>query len=360
MWHEKNLGDIDSAEIPDETDPDESWQMLNEPKQKVRDDSRFWAVIIGIDGDTHYPLYGCISDAELMEKYLIEDLGVPSDHIQRLLGPLGEETTNNSESTRPTRANIIKALYSLIDNPDILNGDNIIVYFAGNGARYDAQDYYQDYRDKLPPGVSIASIRPINAICPIDRDAFDGKGSQILDISDREIDAIFSEISQVKHKMMITLILDCGHACARIRCRPPVGSFRAQRNAPSLLYHAVEPMLEDAHQRLAAYPQYLARRCSVTAHDWQPDTSSHVVLAACQKNELAREAEDDTGTVNGVFTKSLVDSLRSGQLKEESSYVDLIAGLPELPYQTPFVAGDYKDEPVWYQEPVSTVFPSHF
>ncbi len=30
-----------------------------------------------------------MSDAELMEKYLIEDLGVPSDHIQRLLGSTG-------------------------------------------------------------------------------------------------------------------------------------------------------------------------------------------------------------------------------------------------------------------------------
>ncbi len=59
-----------------------------------------------------------------MENYLVDDLGVPSDHIQRLLGPTGGETTNGS--TSPTRVNILKTLYGLIDNADILPQDNII------------------------------------------------------------------------------------------------------------------------------------------------------------------------------------------------------------------------------------------
>ncbi|PBK94585.1 hypothetical protein ARMGADRAFT_1078452 [Armillaria gallica] len=91
-----------------------------------------------------------------------------------------------------------------------------------------------------------------------------------------------------------------------------------------LLCHAIEPMPEGAHQRLAAYPQYPAG-CSVAVYNWQPDTSSHVVLAACQKNENVQEEEDDDKKIHGVFTKSLVDSLTSGQ---GSTYVGLIAGLP--------------------------------
>ncbi|KAK0439909.1 caspase domain-containing protein [Armillaria borealis] len=309
-------------------------------KPKDRDGSRFWAVLIGVDGDPHYPLHGCVSDAELMEKYLIEDLGVPSDHIQRLLGPTGGETTDGSIS--PTRANILKTLYSLIDNTDILPGDNIIVYFAGNGARYDAEEYY---RNRVPPEFSLASTRPLNALCPLDRAARNDDGSEVLDISVREIEAIFIQISLEKgHK--ITLILDCGHSCARIRGVPPIGTRHPFRNVSPLLRHAIEPMLEGAHQRLAAYPQYLAGR-SVAAYDWQPDTSSHVVLAACQKNEYAREEEDDEETTHGIFTKSLVDSLRSGQ---GSTYVDLIARLPKWLDQTPIVAGDHMDDPIWYQE----------
>ncbi len=186
-----------------------------------------------------------------MEKYLVEGLGVSRNSIQRLLGPTGGETTDGS--TSPTRANILKTLYSLIDNADILPGDNVIVYFAGNGARYDAEEYY---RNRVPPEVSLASIRPLNALCPLDRASRDDNGSEILDISIREIEAIFTQVSLEKgHK--ITLILDCGHPRARIRCVPPIGTRHPFRSVPPLLRHAIEPMLEGAHERLAAYPQYL-------------------------------------------------------------------------------------------------------
>ncbi len=58
------------------------------------------------DGDPHYPLHGCVLDTELMEKYLVEDLSIPSNHIQHLLGPTRGEITDGS--TSPTRANILK------------------------------------------------------------------------------------------------------------------------------------------------------------------------------------------------------------------------------------------------------------
>ncbi|SJL04774.1 uncharacterized protein ARMOST_08144 [Armillaria ostoyae] len=48
--------------------------------------SRFWAILICIDGYPYYPLHGCVSDARLMEKYLVENLGVPKNRIQLLLG----------------------------------------------------------------------------------------------------------------------------------------------------------------------------------------------------------------------------------------------------------------------------------
>ncbi|KAK0445210.1 hypothetical protein EV421DRAFT_2055117 [Armillaria borealis] len=305
------------------------------------DGSRFWAVLIGVDAYPRYPLYGCVSDAELIEKYLVEDLGVPRDRIQRLLGPMGQKTADNSIS--PTRANITRTLYSLIDNPDIMRGDNIIIYFAGNGTLYDVEEYY---RNRVPPEVSIAPIRSIKALCPMDHGASDDTGSEILDISDREIDAIVTQISQQKgHK--ITLILDCGYLRPSIRYACPLGIRRSLRIVVPLSRHTIEPMLEGAHQCLAAYPQYLARR-SVAAYDWRPDRSSHVVLAACQEYQYAREAEDDAG-IHGVFTKALMDALRSGQSRG-TTYADLISKLPMWCFQTSLVTGDHKNEPIWYQE----------
>ncbi len=161
-------------------------------------------------------------DAELTEKYLVEDLGIPSDHIQRLLSLTGRETTNGS--TSPTCVNIFKTLYNLVDNADILPRDSIIVYFVGNGARYNVEEYCHSH---VPPEVSIASIRPLNVLCPLDRAAQDDNGSEILDIGVRE--TIFTQISLEKgHK--ITLILDCGHSYVRIRGVPPIGTRRPFRN----------------------------------------------------------------------------------------------------------------------------------
>ncbi|KAK0458289.1 uncharacterized protein EV420DRAFT_1480024 [Desarmillaria tabescens] len=55
------------------------------------DSSRFGAVLIGIDGYLYHPLHGCLSDAKLMGKYIVEDLGVSKNRIQLFLGASGGE-----------------------------------------------------------------------------------------------------------------------------------------------------------------------------------------------------------------------------------------------------------------------------
>ncbi|KDR65841.1 hypothetical protein GALMADRAFT_1362524 [Galerina marginata CBS 339.88] len=109
--------------------------------------SRFWAVIIGVDD--YYSiraskLNGCVSDALLVYEFLTSDLGVAPSHIRLLLGPRSQAETQlplNVEVLVPTRANILDALYQhLHDNPDICQGDNILIHFSGHGSRYPASD----------------------------------------------------------------------------------------------------------------------------------------------------------------------------------------------------------------------------
>ncbi|KAK0474332.1 hypothetical protein EDD18DRAFT_1339282 [Armillaria luteobubalina] len=78
------------------------------------DSSRFGAVVIGIDEYPYYPLHGCVSDANLMEKYFTQDLGVPENRIQLLLSASDEEAKPGLDAATPTRANIIRTLYTLI------------------------------------------------------------------------------------------------------------------------------------------------------------------------------------------------------------------------------------------------------
>ncbi len=261
-------------------------------------------MLIGIDGYPYYPLHGCVSDAKLMERYLIDDLGVPSNRIQLLLGTSGVEVNPDLGIISPTRANIIRTLYSLIDNCNIKRGDNIVVYFAGHGARYAAREYY---RSRIPPDASLASIRPMEALCPMDRTDLDATGLPIPDISDREINAIFTQISLTKGHA-ITLILDCCYSGTHTK------SSTGVRTIPPLPRASIGPMLEGAHQALIAFPQYLGR-CSVAAHDWQPD---RVLMLFCRrvKNMSLREKWKKIRDIMVCSPMRLCKTLRSGRLGE--------------------------------------------
>ncbi|KAK0470893.1 hypothetical protein IW261DRAFT_1305246, partial [Armillaria novae-zelandiae] len=164
--------------------------------------SRFWAVLIGIDGYNRFPLRGCVSDALLVEEYLKEEICVPQERIQRLLGSLD---TSSEDPSFPSRTNIVDTLLGLVDNPQIEIGDHIIIYFAGHGSGYYPNEYHIGYaEDNRSLGGIDASIE---AICPIDRDAIGSDGLRIPDISDREINSIFQQISRSKGNQ-ITFFLD--------------------------------------------------------------------------------------------------------------------------------------------------------
>ncbi|PBK63120.1 hypothetical protein ARMSODRAFT_846101, partial [Armillaria solidipes] len=172
-----------------------------------------WAVLVGIDGYSSYPLRGCVADALAMKQYLVEDLLVPEDRVQSLLGSMNHRDTSQTDvSSIPSRENILSVLLSLITNPDIERGDPIIIFFAGHGSRYALSDYDDDedsdFDEELEDG---RSHKFVEAVCPIDRNTLDSRGALIPDISDRELNIILSQISRTKgHR--ITFILDCCHA----------------------------------------------------------------------------------------------------------------------------------------------------
>ncbi|KAK0227216.1 hypothetical protein EDD85DRAFT_974671, partial [Armillaria nabsnona] len=162
--------------------------------------SRFWTVLIGIDAYECNPLRGCIRDALMMERYLTEDLGMPKHRIQHLFGSKEHASSNNYHI--PTRVNIVQTLIDLMNNAEIRNGDNIIIYFSGHGSGYSTAGYCSNTNDS------------IEALCRIDHT--EGNGSHIPDgpgefcvyISDREINTILQNISQAKGHH-ITFLLDC-------------------------------------------------------------------------------------------------------------------------------------------------------
>ncbi|KAK0429628.1 hypothetical protein EV421DRAFT_2091912 [Armillaria borealis] len=266
-----------------------------------------------------------------MEKYLTEDLGVPSDRVQLLLG--NKEHTSLKDPIYPSRAHIVDALLSLITNPEIAYGDNIIIYYSGHGSYYPSHTEEDDEPEY------------IETLCPIDRDTLDADGVPVPDISDRELNTILTLISRAKGHC-ITVILDCCYSSGVCRNLPEPGA----RTSPPMARATLQEMLVAGEKNLMHYPGYR----SILAKDWLPDMSSHVVLAACRDYQYAKakrlKREDGTAGYIGIFTDSLVRVLRSGYWQKETRYADLVRYLDKTSHQTPVVAGRHKDARLWYQD----------
>ncbi|PBK80876.1 hypothetical protein ARMGADRAFT_1091878 [Armillaria gallica] len=293
-----------------------------------RDPRRIYAVVVGIDNYSSYPLRGCVTDALAMEKCLVEVIGVPKERIQTLLGPRNQHDAN--VSSIPSRAKILSALRSLLTKADIKHGDPIVVFFAGHGSRYAWSDLDDDKNFGSDNEHSPARAGFVEALCPLDRD-------NVPDISDRELNTVFSQIYRTGGHP-ITVILDCCHGggatrSPRVRTIPP-DSLRA-------MLHTGEEGLIDllCHQ-------------SILAKNWCPDIDSHVVVAACGESELVQEVQTvvrEGAGCRGAFTSALINTLRSGALGEGATYENLIKALPHLPSQTPVAEGKRKNMCLWYQ-----------
>lgn len=161
---------------------------------------RFWAVIIGIDAYPDQPLQGARKDVDAFEAYLRLMLHVPPDHIYKLVDHAA------------TRNRIMDTIYGFLRNNDqIQRGDAIIVYFSGHGTSYAISDLNLGWAG--PPSHGSLSRPPsqshlwegrsyIQALAPVDR------GSDVPDISGRELNVCLADIRDVKGNN-ITVILDC-------------------------------------------------------------------------------------------------------------------------------------------------------
>ncbi|KAK0460807.1 hypothetical protein IW261DRAFT_1532762 [Armillaria novae-zelandiae] len=267
-----------------------------------------------------------------MQKFLTEDLGIPSNRIQLLIG--SKEHTSIDDPICPSRAHIVSVLLSLITNPEIAYNDNIIIYYSGHGSYY-------------PPRTEEDSeIDYIETLSPIDRDTLGEDGKHVPDISDRELNTILSLICRAKgHR--ITVILDCCHAGGVCRSLPEPGA----RTSPTMMRATLQDMLVAGENALRHYPGYR----SILAKDWLPDTTSHVVLAACEDYQFAkakkvRREDGTTAGYIGIFTDSLVRALRSGHWTKETTYMDLLRCLDTTSSQTPVAGGKHRGARLWYQD----------
>ena len=116
---------------------------------------------------------GAVPDANVVQKYLEDDLGIPRSQIQNL------------RDAEATRSAIIQAFLDFQNDTRIQHGDPIFIFYAGHGGETDA------------PVMWNAGGSKIQMIIPHDFGAI-VNDNEVYGIPDRTIGSLLDRIAKVK------------------------------------------------------------------------------------------------------------------------------------------------------------------
>ncbi|KDR71639.1 hypothetical protein GALMADRAFT_794930 [Galerina marginata CBS 339.88] len=294
---------------------------------------RLFALIIGINeykNANTRNLKGCVPDSENFCRFLTESLHANPLHIKHL------------RNTEATREGILSAFEThLIGNQKIQQDDAIIFYFAGHGS----EEFI---------GESWLTGNKMESICPHDI------GTEVRGIPDRTFDCLMRQLASLKGDN-ITAIFDSCHSggmgrdsdIENARYLPPPNSPFPQGLDSDIWDKEISN--SRAHPTSHVQDPYVP----------YPSLKSHVLLAACQHDELAYEGSTTVGNrYTGAFTSILLDVLRHPEcILAETTYIGLFHTLESpgnktrLSKQTPYVEGDNKTKILFSTKDTGRYFP---
>ncbi|KAK0221406.1 caspase domain-containing protein [Armillaria fumosa] len=291
-----------------------------------------FALIIGINKYQWVPnehLQGAVKDADNFKSYLLEYRHVPEANIFSL------------RNEQATRCAIIQKFRDLEHDRRIIPGEAaIIIYFAGHGAAARKPPSWTNW--EAPSG-------NVEMLCPADINAPDTNGRVIEGIPDRTIGQLLLDLSKAKGNN-ITLILDCCYAAGMTR-----GHSKSESRARN--FESIQ------HLSLTCDEQIYARTTSSKDSNIVGFSNSffrsHVLLAACKHDQIAREKN-----MEGIFTKALLKALKDLSLRDPPpTYLSLMECLTDMPPdQAPQLDGKYVRRRLFdcWLEPVSnSMIPCH-
>lgn len=239
--------------------------------------SQVHALLVGINA---YPpdvgaLSGCLNDVDHFRDYLVRNFD-PSR--------LGIEVLKDADATRD---NLIRAFRQHLGKAG--PGDVAVFHFCGHGARWASakafHDFYPDGKDE-------------GLVC------VDSRQPGGYDLADKELAVLIAEVSG--RGAHVAVILDCCHSGSGTRGADAFRGLRPRVTHEVTRERPLESYLDGHYDRLAKAGTPL----------WIP-TSPHILLAACERTQLAQESPDNSG----VFTSTLIEVLdKSGS---DLTYADL-------------------------------------
>ncbi|KAH7916567.1 caspase domain-containing protein, partial [Hygrophoropsis aurantiaca] len=276
--------------------------------------TRIFALIIGIDdykSGRIWNLESCADDARRMSQWLTQDLHVPKDQISMLL---------NKDATKRQIEDTFMA--HLVNNPDIVQGDAIVVYFAGHGSSI-----------RPPRDWCEGTASDVQVLCPYDHDS-KGPEGRVAGISDRSLTAMLEELARTKGDN-ITLILDCCFSSSQL-----------SSNARDRRYIRCTPTAKATPEDLFAGLWKGARGQTFKGgFGFYRDDVEHTLLAACGVGEKAIEGKE-----GGKFTLEFLELTKTIPLHQIRS-VDLperiATSLGRGHHQHPVCMGKYKSRVIF-------------
>lgn len=248
------------------------------------------ALLMGINSYANFPsLRGCLGDTFDLARQLVNWCGCKHEEIRLLL---------NQDCASE---NIRLSIQLLAEESEF--GDVPIIHYSGHGSQI--KDKNGDEEDQLD-----------EIICPSDIN-FDDQDTYITDDNLNELFKPFREKDIVP-----IVIMDCCHSGTNIRS---INLSQPRYITPPDLY-------------------YQSRYRTMKVKQIAADETRNILLAACQPDETAAEAELD-GELRGAFTYCLCRTIELHQGK--LSYLELIEKTDQLMTyygfpQTPCIEGPPK------------------
>ncbi|KAH8795907.1 caspase domain-containing protein [Flagelloscypha sp. PMI_526] len=266
-----------------------------------------FALVVGInDYQRAKKLSGCVADAQDIVSYLTNHLAVPVDHIITLY---------NEEANRD---NILENLQRLVDDTSIAKDSPILIYYAGHGAKTVApEDWEVDGKENQ-----------IEMILPWDFNPKTNTVDNEQGILDITLRFILDDMAEKKGNN-ITVILDSCHSASCTRVDGAETGEVTSRGLELPEGYIIKPSID-----ATICPG--SRVENVSSLHESAGAASHVLLAACSRDETAKEENG-----RGRFTSALTRFLRHPKTRIDSITYDQVVNEVDMSIygQTPHSEG---------------------
>jgi len=225
--------------------------------------TRVYALLVGIND---YPsevgkLAGCLNDVDHFHAYLSGNFDKANLAVEVLKG------------SDATRKNIIRQFRAHLGKAK--EGDVALFQYCGHGARWASatafREFYPDGKDE-------------GLVC------IDSRRPEGYDLADKELAILISEVA--KNNPHVAVILDCCHSGSATRGADAFRGLKPRVTHEVATQRPLESYLDGYYARLQQNKVPLSI-----------PTGKHILLAACERTQLAQESADRSGVFTSRWSK---------------------------------------------------------